>query len=127
MPLVKIEVKKGWKSALLIKLRDAVMDCVIRSLHIPPDDRNVRILEYPVDYFQMKPPYELLIEITLFTGRTRETKKSLYNSIVQKLDDELNIEKEKIFIVLNEQPMDNWGIRGGIPADESSLDFKVDI
>jgi len=32
-----------------------------------------------------------------------------------------------VFIVLNEQPRENWGIRGGIPASEIGLGFKVDI
>jgi hypothetical protein len=29
--------------------------------------------------------------------------------------------------MLNEQVLENWGIRGGIPADEVQLGFKVDL
>jgi phenylpyruvate tautomerase PptA (4-oxalocrotonate tautomerase family) len=32
-----------------------------------------------------------------------------------------------VFIVLNEIPLDNWGIRGGIPASEVDLGFKVGV
>lgn len=39
----------------------------------------------------------------------------------------IGIEKENVLIFLNEQPLENWGGRGGVPADEMNLDFKVDI
>ena len=32
-----------------------------------------------------------------------------------------------IFIVLNDIPLDNWGIRGGVPASEVDIGFKVDV
>jgi 4-oxalocrotonate tautomerase family enzyme len=75
----------------------------------------------------MKRPYAILIEITLFSGRTAETKKNLFRSIVDSLHSKLAIDKDAVFIVLNEQPRENWGIRGGIPASEIGLGFKVDI
>jgi hypothetical protein len=30
-------------------------------------------------------------------------------------------------IILLEPPMDNWGIRGGKPASEVDLGFKIDV
>jgi len=32
-----------------------------------------------------------------------------------------------IKIVLKEIPLENWGIRGGVPASEVELGFKVDV
>ena len=84
-------------------------------------------MEYDPDLFIMKPPYSILIEISLFSGRTKETKEALFRNIVSDLHQKMGINKEAVFIVLNEQPLDNWGLRGGIQIDEKSLNFMVDI
>jgi phenylpyruvate tautomerase PptA (4-oxalocrotonate tautomerase family) len=39
----------------------------------------------------------------------------------------LGIAPDDIFIVLNEVALENWGIRGGVPASEVELGFKVNI
>jgi hypothetical protein len=127
MPTVKIELATGRDKETLIKIRDLVMDAVVESLQLLPDDRNVRLMEYQPELFQMRPPYEILIEISMFAGRTRTTKKKLYQTIVDKLELSGLIEKRNILITLNEQPLVNWGARGGIPADELDLGFKVNI
>jgi phenylpyruvate tautomerase PptA (4-oxalocrotonate tautomerase family) len=127
MPLIKIELKAGRDRQSILKIRDTVMDAVIESLKMPSDDRNIRVIEYQPDLFQMKAPYEILIEISMFSGRTKETKRTLYKTITDKLESSGLIGKNKIFIILNEQPLENWGIRGGIPADEMDLGFKVNI
>jgi phenylpyruvate tautomerase PptA (4-oxalocrotonate tautomerase family) len=127
MPIVKIELLIGNDRQTLIKIRDFVMDSVVEILQLPADDRNIRLIEYQPELFQMKPPYEILIEISLFTGRTKETKRKLFQTIVDRLESNVLIEKKKVFIVLNEQPAENWGVRGGIPADELDLGFKVKI
>lgn len=127
MPIVKIELLIGKDIQTLIKIRDFVMDSVVEILQLPADDRNIRLIEYQPELFQMKPPYEILIEISLFTGRIKETKRKLFQTIVDRLESNVLIEKNKVFIVLNEQPSENWGVRGGIPADELDLGFNVKI
>lgn len=127
MPTVKIELVSGRDKDTLIKIRNLVMDSVVESLQLLTDDRNIRIIEYPANLFQMKPPYEVLIEISMFLGRTKDTKKKLYQTIVNSLEINGLIEKGKVLITLNEQPMENWGVRGGISADEIDLGFNVKI
>lgn len=63
----------------------------------------------------------------MFKGRTRETKKKLFRSIVIALDSNGLSPYKNILITLNEQPTENWGVRGGIPADEADLGFKIDV
>lgn len=75
----------------------------------------------------MKPPYEVLIEISMFLGRKKDTKKKLYQTIVNRLEINGLFEKRKVLITLNEQPLENWGICGGISAGETDLGFKVKI
>lgn len=127
MPLVKIELEKGKDRAILNEISNIVMDAVVESLRLPDNDRNIRIQEYEPTFFAMKSPYEILIEITMFKGRTKETKKKLYQTIVENLSKNGLIDKSNVFIILNEQPLENWGVRGGIPADEIKLDFNVNI
>lgn len=127
MPTVKIELQQGKDKKTLIQLRNLVMDSVVDVLQLPADDRNIRIIEFHPDLFQMKPPYEILIEISLFIGRTKEVKKILYQTIVERLESKGIADKNKVFIVLNEIPAENWGIRGGIPADEINLSFKINV
>jgi phenylpyruvate tautomerase PptA (4-oxalocrotonate tautomerase family) len=127
MPVVKIELLKGKDPKLLFRIRDLVLDSVVETLQLPESDRNIRILEYEPGFFQMKPPYQILIEITLFSGRTKETKRKLFESIVTKLSSENLAEKDVLLIILNEQPKENWGVRGGLPASEIELGFKTDI
>jgi len=48
----------------------------------------------------MKPPYEILIEITMFSGRSKGIKKLLYQQIVNRLNDVLNVNKESVLYLL---------------------------
>ena len=107
MPLVKIELKKGKSHETLNKIMKTVSDTVVDVLKLPGDDRNIRLFEYEDDFFRPKPPYEILIEITLFKGRSKEIKKILFQSIVKELELKCNMQKQNVFILLNEQPHRN--------------------
>ncbi len=67
-----------------------------------------------------------LVEITLFSGRSLDAKRTLYQAIVRNLG-ALGIAPADIFIILHEVPLENWGIRGGVPASEAELGFRVDV
>lgn len=127
MPLVKIELSKGNNAEFLSVLQEQTMNAVAKALGLLEDDRNVRLIEYDNTNFCMKNPYKILIEISMFSGRSDATKRMLFNEIVSNLTDSLNIQAAEVFIVLNEQPKCNWGVRGGISAIEIELGFKVDV
>jgi phenylpyruvate tautomerase PptA (4-oxalocrotonate tautomerase family) len=127
MPLVKIEVAEGFSLEVLLKMKELIMNAVVETLELPADDRNVRLMEYKPMFFEMKLPYQLLIEITMFAGRSKNTKIKLYKTITNSLEYNGLIDKASVFIVLNELPLENWGVCGGIPADEIKLNFKVEL
>jgi len=127
MPTIKIELASGQPKENLVSIMNSVMDSVVEILQLLQNDRNIRVLEYPPEFFQLKSPYTMLIEISMFSGRTIATKKKLFQAIVNNLELSGLIEKEKVLITLNEQPMENWGVRGGIPASETDLGFNVEI
>ncbi|NJO87660.1 MAG: tautomerase family protein [Chloroflexia bacterium] len=127
MPLVEINIAKGKEKDYLLQLMDETMNCIQQSLQLPKDDRNIRLSEYDADLFQMKPPYTVLIKIDMFSGRTVETKKKLYKLLVDNLNKKLKMDPKEVFILISEQPRENWGVRGGIAASDIQLDFKVEV
>lgn len=129
MPLVKIETRKSWNASQKKKIMEAVHLAMREALKIPENDRTIRFHEYHSEDFQVPPEKTenyILVEISMFTGRSLQAKKDLYKGIVANLG-KLGILTSDVFIVLHEVPSENWGIRGGIPASEVDLGFKVGV
>jgi phenylpyruvate tautomerase PptA (4-oxalocrotonate tautomerase family) len=108
---------------------EAIHSAMRDALKIPENDRNIRFNEYHHEYFQVPPGKTenyTLVEITMFAGTSLQAKKELYQGIVTNLG-KMGISAGDVFIVLYEVPLDNWGIRGGIPASEVDLGFKVGV
>lgn len=129
MPLVKIETRKPWSAAQKKEIIEAVHSALRDAIKIPADDRNIRFHSYAPEDFEVphgKSENYVLVEVTLFTGRTLPAKKALYQGIVANLG-QLGIAAADVFIILYEVPLENWGIRGGIPASEVELGFTVGV
>lgn len=127
MPRVRIETSLPLERASALALMNDIMDAVVEELHLIHDDRNVSFTPYDPEFFRMRPPYRLFIEILLFRGRSKETKKQLYQSIVNRVAANHGIDRNAVMILLNEQPRENWGLRGGQRGDEIDLGYRVDI
>ena len=53
-------------------------------------------------------------------------KRALYQALVRNLG-VLGVPTRDIKITLIETPLENWGLRGGIPASEIDLGFRIDV
>lgn len=129
MPISTIEVRKSWPPDQQRKLMEALHAALVDSLKIPGHDRLIRFVEHHPEHFFVPPGASenyTLIEISLFPGRSLAAKRDLYQDIVRRFG-EIGIAAQDVRVVLHEVPMDNWGIRGGVPASEVSLGFKVDV
>ena len=129
MALAKIEVRKSRSAAEIADLIDAVYQAVREALKVPEDENQIRYIEHKPEHFAIPPKNPencTFVEITLFPGRSLDAKRKLYQSIVRRFG-ELGIAPSDIFIVLKEPPLDNWGIRGGVPASEIDFEFKLDV
>ena len=129
MPLSKIEVRKNWPAPTQQKLIEALHAAMVEALKIPPHDRQIRYIEHRPEHFAAPPAATenyTLVEIAMFSGRSIDAKRNLYQGIVRRFG-ELGIGANDVFIVLHEEPRENWGIRGGVPASEVDLGFKVDV
>ena len=126
MPLVTVSLYKGKTAEHKKKINDAVHESLVRHFKIKDWDYNQKTREYsPEDWAipQGRSDKYVLIEICVFPGRAKETKKNLFTGIIQRLE-AIGIPKEDVFILLFEQPMENWAIRGGLQADEVDLGYN---
>jgi phenylpyruvate tautomerase PptA (4-oxalocrotonate tautomerase family) len=129
MPLAKIEVRKTWSPAQVQKIIEGIYLAQREALQVPEHDRQIRFIEHRPEHFHVPPGKSenfTLVEITIFAGRSINAKRSLYQSIVKNLG-AVGIDPEDIFIVLNEVALENWGVRGGVPASEVDLGFNVNV
>jgi phenylpyruvate tautomerase PptA (4-oxalocrotonate tautomerase family) len=129
MPLARIEVRKNRPAEEAAAIMEAVYQAQREALKVPEGDRQIRYVEHKPAYFSVPPGKTenyTLVEITLFPGRSLEAKRNFYKSIVKRFG-ALGIAPSDIFIVLYEPPLDNWGLRGGIPASEVDLGFNLNV
>ena len=129
MPISKIEGRRARSSTEVQSLVEALYLAQREALRVPEWDRQIRYVEHKADHFHVIPGRTdnyLLVEITLFAGRSLEAKRVLYRQVVERFG-RLGIDANDITIVLHEVPLDNWGIGGGKPAAEVDLGFKLDI
>ncbi len=100
---------------------------LVQSIRIPDYDRKQRMYELDADNFEAPSGDITIIEITMFKGRSIKAKKQLFRVIVDNLAENPGIKSDDIIIVLHEPPLENWGIRGGKPASEVDIGFKIDV
>ena len=128
MPNTLIATRAGWitdPGAVI----DAVQSALREALKIPEGDRTLRLIEHPPSHFAVPPGRGekfTLIEVTMFSGRSMSAKRTLYQAIVRHLA-VLGVQPLDIKVTLIETPPENWGLRGGMPASEIDLGFKIDV
>ena len=128
MPNTTIETRTGW-IADASTMMEAVQSALREALLLPEWDRTLRLIEHAPDHFAVPPgrgPRYTLIEVTMFSGRSIAAKRALYAALVRNLG-KLGVPAEDVKITLIEVPPENWGIRGGQPASEVDLGFKIEV
>ena len=115
MPLVRVDIIKGKTP----EYKKTVLDCIhaglMESIDIEDWDRFQRIVEIPGDDFETAPEKTdnfMIIELTLFPGRTKKQKSEAIKNITSRLEKSLGIAPADVFIVINEPPLENWGMGG---------------
>ena len=128
MPSTRI-ITGEWARGHEQQLIDAVQAALLGALKIPDYDRDVVVDTYD-NAARIVPTGRSArftrIEIKMFSGRSIEAKRALYKAIVENLD-ALGVPAADVKIILVDIPRENWGLRGGIPASDLDLGFKVDV
>lgn len=129
MPSTMVEIVAGHSPEEERSIVEAVQTALVEALKIPEEDRTVRLVAHEAHRF-LRPAARsdryTLISIDLFEGRSMDAKRALYQALVRELGG-LGIQPDDIKILLREIPPGDWGIRGGRPASEVELGFKVDV
>lgn len=111
------------------KLSDVIHSCVMDAFMMPLDKRFHRFFPMDTEDFYYAPgrtPRYTIIEISMFEGRSVETKKKLIKLLFKRIEDTFQISPQDIEITITETPKSNWGIRG-LPGDELELNYKVNV
>ncbi|MGJ5634372.1 tautomerase family protein [Nostoc sp. CALU 1950] len=111
------------------ELSNIIHTSVIEVLQLTPEKRFHRF--FPLDKSDFYYPSDrsdnyLIIEISMFDGRSVETKKQLIRLLIKNINEKLNIPVYDIEITIFETPKHNWGIRG-LPGDELNLNYKIEV
>jgi phenylpyruvate tautomerase PptA (4-oxalocrotonate tautomerase family) len=129
MVQIKIYGLKEHLAPLKEQFSEVVHTCTVEALHLPPDKRFHRFfLLDSSDFFfpRDRSTRYTILEISLFEGRSVETKKQLIHLLSTRLQEELLIPPQDIEITIFETPPQNWGIRG-LPGDELHLNYRVNV
>jgi phenylpyruvate tautomerase PptA (4-oxalocrotonate tautomerase family) len=128
MPLANIEVLEGRGPAEKRALLETVRDAIVLGLGVPESDTTVRIQETAHEDAIVQPGasrHFTVVRLTMFEGRSLETKRRLYRAIADGLE-RFGVPPDELQIVLHEPPLESWGIRGGVPASEVELGFDLE-
>lgn len=126
MPLVKIEIIKGHSHEYKKAFLQSVHEALENVLAIPDWDRFQRLYEVEDNYFDRndtKTNKFSIIELTFFPGRSKEIKRNVIKEISRLLEERLEIQPTDIFVIINEPPLDNWGMSGE-QASELGMQYK---
>jgi 4-oxalocrotonate tautomerase family enzyme len=129
MAQIKIYGLSAQLSPIRAQLSDLVHGCVVDALGLPADKRFHRFIGLEPEDFIYPPGRSeryLILEISMFEGRSVEAKKQLIRLLFERVRAELGIQPEDLEITITETPRHNWGIRG-VPGDELGLSYKVRV
>jgi phenylpyruvate tautomerase PptA (4-oxalocrotonate tautomerase family) len=128
MPDVLVEIQKGWIEGRECEFLDSIQAALIEALHVPEDDKVLRLVAHAPGCFAVPRASRRFthIEITMFEGRTLETKRALYQAITRSLE-AYGVPPTDIKIILHEVNKANVGMRGGQAACDIDIGYEVAI
>ena len=112
-----------------VKISEVIHSCVVDALNLPANKRFHRF--FPLEAGDFYFPNDrsenyTIVEISMFEGRNVNAKKDFIRLMYQRFQEELNISANDLELTIYETPKFNWGI-GGLPGDELTLEYKVDL
>lgn len=129
MAQIKIYGLKEHLAPLTKQCSDIIHACAVEALQLPQEKRFHRFILLEKDEFFFpgdRSSRYTIIEISMFEGRSIESKKHLLRLLFTRLQEDLHIAPQDVEITIFETPRHNWGIRGQ-PGDELSLNYRVNV
>ncbi|MPY86065.1 MAG: hypothetical protein GEV00_23130, partial [Actinophytocola sp.] len=88
MALATVEVLAGLSSDEKRDIMESVRRALVAALQVPPDDPAIRLVEHPPDHVIVPPRHSgryAIIQVTMFEGRTEQTKRRIYSNLANQL------------------------------------------
>jgi hypothetical protein len=123
MPLAKVHVLEGqYDKARLGKMSDAIQNALVEVLGVPDDDffqiQHVlprdRYLHTPAFLGQEYSDEMVVLELTFFTGRPKETRLALQKSLNEKIVAAVKISPADLVVLLYEIAGENASFGSGL-------------
>ncbi len=123
MPLVRISLLQG-PEGFGRKVGAVVYRTMVDTIDVPKDDNFQVITEHSRDTLVFDRNYLdiprsdgfVSIQITLSEGRSLEKKRLLYRTLAERLQRELNVRPEDVFVNLVEVKKENWSFGLGLAS-----------
>ena len=128
MPIVHIHLTDTWSATQARGISDAVHDTLVDAFKIPEHDYIHRVHRCDKDEFVLAPSKSdkyVVVEMTVFPGRSPEAKAKLYKGIQNRLA-AFGVGSNDLLIALHELPLENWGLRGA-RGDQVTLGFETKV
>jgi 4-oxalocrotonate tautomerase len=122
MPLVNIHLMQSKPTEFSRRVGEIVYQTMVDTINVPPKDHfqiitkhDENSLIYDLEYLNIqRTDGIIIIQITLNEGRTIDLKKTFYKRLAERLQEQLDIRMEDIFISLVEVKKENWSFGNGI-------------
>ena len=122
MPLVRVSLMKGKPVGFATEAGRIIYEAMVEVLNVPDKDRFQVITEHDPGGLIYDPEYAgihrtdsiVLVQITLNEGRSVELKKVFYKRVAERLNAELGVRIQDVFINLVEVKRENWSFGNGI-------------
>jgi phenylpyruvate tautomerase PptA (4-oxalocrotonate tautomerase family) len=122
MPLVRIAYMKDKPEGFGKKVGAIVYQTMLDTINVPPKDNFQLISEHDPGTLVYDPEYldiprtdgVIFIQITLNEGRSVELKKAFYSALAERLNHELGVRIQDVFISLVEVKKENWSFGNGV-------------
>jgi phenylpyruvate tautomerase PptA (4-oxalocrotonate tautomerase family) len=128
MPCVRIATGR-WAAGMEMALIEAVQAALVSAFRIPDGDRDV-VLDLYDERRRIvsagRSERYTRVEIIGIAARSPDAKRALFRATVDNLA-RLGVPPEESRIVLIEPPAENWGVKGGVPASEAEMGFRIEV
>ena len=122
VPLVRISLMKGKPSGFGEQVGRIVYETMVETINVPQGDRFQVVTEHEASGLLYDPSYLgiqrsdgiVIIQMTITEGRTLEKKKALYKRLAERLNADLGVRIEDVFVNLVEVKKENWSFGNGI-------------
>lgn len=129
MAQIKIYGVREHLDPIKARLSDVIHSCIVDALSFPQDKRAHRFFPLEADDFYYpagRTPRYTIVEVSMFEGRSVETKRTLIRLLFERAQRELDLAPADLEVTITETPKHNWGFRGQ-PGDEVGLNYEVEV